>query len=324
MGVQFLEQKSSISPDGRLSANYIKCKINDEIFEFPYMNATYQDFDKSSEVNPIQSRFFQYFINEFSPPSPAITTRCRQTQISTNFLNVIENHHPILTDITLFYSNNQQPVGEERRSAFLKIQQDLNTTFISDIEIDKNQDTRHFKTQLEYFNSIDTDQIKSPTISMTSTEEVFEEKLNFILDEKYDRVNVEWGGQSTNSDNWINLSKLLFEKKIICNVVSIHRVRDYTEPYDSNVLKQFMLGASSCSTGYLGGGNNKIKRKPQRTFVLNEKTWKYEEHPQTPYNLANTLSHNTLSKITHDSHEHILNDTYFNNFVPDEFTLESE
>ena len=319
MGVQFLEQKSCLSPDGRLTSNYLKCKINDIEVEFPYMNATRQDYKKSSEVNPLYSKHFQFFINQFSPPVPDITTDCRQTQISTNFLNVVDDYNPLLTDITLYYDDHE--VGEERRNEFLKLQMKLKTTFLSDIEIDKNQSTQEFQTQLDYFDSIDSDQIKSPTISMQTTEEVFEEKLNVILDKKYDRVNVEWGGKTDYYDNWFNLSKLLFKKKIICNIVSINRVRDYSEPYESNVLKQFMLGASSCSTGYYGGGNNKEKRKPQRSFVLNENTWKYEEHPEISYELANTLSHNTLSKITNDSYRNILDDTYFDNFVPQEFLI---
>ncbi len=322
MPIQFLEQKSSLSPDSRLSVNYLKCKINDIEVEFPYMNATKQDFDKSSEVNPLSSKYFQFFINQFSPPVPDITTECRQNQISTNFLNVIDDHKPLLTDITLYYDDHE--VGEERRSSFLQLQMKLNTTFISDIEIDKNQSTQEFQTQLNDFDSLDTDQIKSPTISMSSTEETFQEKLNMIIDKKYDRFNVEWRGKTKYFDNWINLSKFLLNKKIICNVVSIHRVRNYSEPYESNVLKQFMLGASSCSTGYSGGGDNKKKRKPQRSFVLNENTWEYEENPEISYNLANTLSHNTLSKITHDSYQHILNDSYFDNFIPNNFQFESQ
>ncbi len=78
MSVQFLEQKSSVSPDGRLSANYLKCKINDIEVEFPYMNATKQDFDKSSEVNPLHSQYFQFFINQLDPRLPDITSECRQ------------------------------------------------------------------------------------------------------------------------------------------------------------------------------------------------------------------------------------------------------
>jgi len=320
MAIQFLEQKSSFSPDGRLAANYLKCKINDEIFEFPYMNATKQDFKKSSEVNPLQSRYFQFFVNEFSPPSPDITSECRQTQISTNFLNIIEDYNPILTDITLYYKKDEI-VGQNRRKAFLELQQNLKTTFISDIEIDKNQNTQEFQRQLDYFDSIETDQIKSPTVSMYTAEEIFEEKLNLVLDKKYDRVNIEWGGQSDNLENWLTLSKLLIKRKIICNVVSIHRTRDHSEPYESNVLKQFMLGASSCSTGYTGGGDSKKPRSPQRSFILNENNWKYEEHRETRFNLANTLSHNTLSKIAQNSRQHILNDTYFDNFVPQEFSI---
>ena len=322
MPVQFLEQKSTISPDGRLSANYLKCKINDITVEFPYMNATKQDFDKSSEVNPLQSQHFQFFINQLDSRLPDITSECRKNQISTNFLNIIDEHDPILTDITLYYDSHE--IGEERRRAFLDLQSRLNTTFISDIEINKNQSIQEFQRQLEYLDAIETDQIKSPTISMTSPLELFEEKLKTILDKnRYDRFNVEWGGQSKYSDRWLKLSELLVNQKIICNMVSINQKRNYHEPFESYVLKQFIIGSYSCSTGYYGGGNKNKKRKPKRSFVLNEKTWNYEERPEISYDLANTLSHNTLSKITHDSRQHILNDTYFSNFVPQNFQFES-
>ncbi len=82
-------------------------------------------------------------------------------------------------------------------------------------------------------------------------------------------------------------------------MVSINQKRNYYEPFESYVLKQFMIGAHSCSTGYGGSfpkKDKKTKPKPQRSFVLNENTWNYEESPEITYNLANTLSHNTLSK----------------------------
>ena len=322
MAVQFLEQKSSFSPDGRLSANYLKCKINDIEVEFPYMNATKQDFDKSSEVNPLQSQYFQFFINELDSRLPDITTDCRQNQISTNFLDIVYEYNPILTDITLYYDSHE--IGEERRRAFLNLQQKLKTTFLSDIEIDKNQSIADFRTQLEYLDSIETDQIKSPTISMITPLDLFTKKLEIILEnERYDRFNVEWGGQSKYFGRWLELSKLLSKKKIICNVVSINQKRNYYEPYESYVLKQFMLGAHSCSTGYYGGGSKNKKRVPQRSFVLNEKTWNYNERPELPYDFANTSSHNTLSLIASDSHAHILDDTYFSNFIPRNFHFES-
>lgn len=322
MRVQFLEQKSCLSPDGRLSANYLKCKINDIVVEFPYMNANKQDFDKSSEVNPLQSQYFQFFVNELDSRLPDITTDCRQNQISTNFLDVVYEHNPILTDITLYYDSHV--IGEERRRAFLNLQQRLKTTFLSDIEIDKNQSIADFRTQLEYLDSIETDQIKSPTISMTTPLDLFTKKLEIILEnERYARFNVEWGGQSKYFGRWLELSKLLSKKKIICNVVSINQKRNYYEPYESYVLKQFMLGAHSCSTGYYGGGSKNKKRAPQRSFVLNEKTWNYNERPELPYNFANTSSHNTLSLITSDSYAHIADDTYFTNFVPQNFQTES-
>ena len=62
--------------------------------------------------------------------------------------------------------------------------------------------------------------------------------------------------------------------------------------------------------------DKKTKPKPQRSFVLNEHSWSYEVSPKITYDLANTLSHNTLSKITDDSRQHILDDDYFTNFVP--------
>ena len=190
MPVQFLEQKSSISPNGKLSANYLKCKINDIEVEFPYMNATKQDFDKSSEVNPLQSRHFQFFVNELDPRVPDITADCRQNQISTNFLNVVDEHDPVLTDITLYYDSRE--VGQARKTVYLDLQNRLNTTFLSDIEIDKNQSITDFTTQLQDLDSIDTEQIKSPTISMSSPLELFEKKLEVILENnRYDRFNVE-------------------------------------------------------------------------------------------------------------------------------------
>ena len=316
MPVQFLEQSSTLSPDGRLYANYLKCKINDIEVEFPYMNATRQDFDKSSEVNPLQSQHFQFFINQLDPRLPDITTECRQNQISTNFLNIIDEHDPVLTDITLYYDPHE--IGPERRRSFLELQRRLKTTFLSDIEVDKDQSITDFQNQLEYLDSIDTDQIKSPTISMSSSLESFEGKLAIILENnRYARFNVEWGGQTNYYDRWLRLSQLISKKKIICNLVSINQKRNYSEPFESYVLKQFMIGAHSCSTGYMSGSRkNPSNTKPQRSFVLNENTWNYEEQPEISYNLANTLSHNTLSKITRDSQQHIVDGDYFTNFVP--------
>ncbi len=321
MGVQFLEQKSCISPDGRLSANYLKCKINDIVVEFPYMNATKQDYDKSSEANPLQSQHFQFFVNELDSRVPDITTECRKTQISTNFLNVVfSDHPPIFTDITLYYNSHE--VGEERRKAFLDLQKKLKTTFLSDIEVDKNQGVNEFKIQLEDLSSIETNQIKSPTISMSTPTELFVKKLEMIFEKGYDRFNVEWGGQTKYSDRWLKLSKFLVEKRIICNMVSINQKRNYYDPFESYVVKQFMLGVHSCSTGYGGfGGNKNRKPTPQKSFVLNENTWNYNERSELPFNFANTSSHNTLSLIANDSHAHILDETYFTNFVPQNFEI---
>ena len=322
MPVQFLEQKSTTSPDGRLSTNYLKCKINDIEVEFPYMNATKQDFDKSSEVNPLQSQHFQFFVNELSSNLLDITTECRQNQIATNFLDVIEQHEPVIKDIVLYYNSHE--IGKERRDAFLDLQIRLNTTFLSDIEFDKNQSFEDFQRQLQNLDSIETEQIKSPTINMITPIELFKKKLELILENnKYDRFNVEWGSQGKYFDRWLLLSKLLSKKKIICNVVSINQKRNYYEPFESYIAKQFMIGAHSCSTGYYGGGDKNEKRLPPRSFILNENNWYYEEQPEISYNLANTLSHNTLSKIAHNSRQYILNDTYFSKFVPQNFQFES-
>ncbi len=88
-------------------------------------------------------------------------------------MNVVDEHDPILTDITLYYDSHE--IGEEKRNAFLDLQRRLKTTFLSDIEIDKNQGIQEFKTQLDSLDAFDTEQIKSPTISMSSTLELFEE-----------------------------------------------------------------------------------------------------------------------------------------------------
>lgn len=315
--VQFLSQESSQSPDGRLAANYLKCEINGNIFEFPHFNANKSDYDKAGRsATNLTSQSFQYFVNELDPRVHDILHEDRKQKISDNFNEIVTTRTPLLTDITLYYDSHD--VGIERRNEFLKLQKELNTTFLSDIEADKHQDLIAFTNQLDSLDAFDSDQIRSPTISMHTSDELFAKKLDKIFERGYDRFNVDWAGAGSNSTRWLILVRELVNKKIICNMTSIIQNRNYYPPFESFVMKQFLLGVHSCGIGYTGGGGSK-DTEPKK-MLFDEKSWQYNEHPEFTKDLVDTLSHNKISKVVTDSYESIRNDQYFDDVVPDGFS----
>ena len=312
-----------IDPDNNevkntISANYLKSIVNGKEIELPYLAATKQDYKKSDIANlpdaSLSSKLFQYYVNIGSFRAD-ITDIRTQAAITNHFNSIIESKKPLISDINFWWDGNVWT--PEQRTAALNLQLTLDTDFLSDVVINKNNiTTNDFENQLDsLLHDFDTDRPKCPTIAMGTPIDVFTDQLELISKKKFKRFNVEWGG-ITKYLPWAELSEFLNDKPIWCNLTSINSKRQ-GRSMRSNAMIGFVHGAHSCSSGYASFPNNNTS-KPE-SYLLNNNTYCYEPDPNSPYEISDTISHNRLWERVLDSHPTINNETYYENYIPADF-----
>ncbi len=259
-----------------ITSKYMKVKIDDFEFSCPYLASNLSDYKKSHETSiPLDGQMFQYYIDQTASNAKPLTDITKRSCIINAFNKIIEVKHPRITALNFYYDSRF--VNEETRRISKEIQMELNTTFLSDLEPDKNQSAGQFESQLIDLHDIESDQIKCPTISLRTTDpKLFEEKIELIFSMPFKIFNVEWGGITKFKQNILILSRKLAEKEILCNMISTKPLRRYFDPLTSNLIHAGLFGSSLVSPGYVRPAGPLPVLLPLGK-LFNSETWLYAE-----------------------------------------------
>lgn len=306
-------------PNTGITSKYVRAKIDDFEFECPYLTSNLSDYKKSHSTNiALGSEIFQYYIDQTSHNSKPLTDMTKRSSIKNTFNKILELKKPKITGINFYYDSHF--VDERTRQLSLEIQTELNTTFLSDLEPDRNQSPFEFETQLEHFLGIETDQIKCPTISLRTLDSgVFEEKINLIFTKGFKAFNVEWGGVSQYKQNMLILSRKLADTKILCNFVSTKPIRRYHKPYESNLIFAGLLGASLISPGFVKPAGKLPELLPPGK-LFDSSTWNYSESPGQR-DILHVTSMNSIFNTLYEIGVNIRDGISSDQLIPSEFTL---
>lgn len=312
--LEILESVNLKHKDSGITSKYMKVKIDDFEFSCPYLTSNLSDYKKSHETNiPLESQMFQYYIDQTASNAKPLTDIAKRSSIINAFNKIIEIKNPKITSLNFYYDSRF--IDENTRRISKEIQMELNTTFLSDLEPDKNQSVREFESQLIDLHDIKNDQIKCPTISLRTTDsKMFEEKIELIFSMPFKIFNVEWGGITKFKQNILVLSRKLAEKEIVCNMISIKPLRRYFNPLTSNLIHAGLLGSSLVSPGYVRpAGPLPVLLPPGKLF--NSETGFYAEAPGAR-DILHVNSMNSIFSSLQELAVNIRDGNTFENSVP--------
>ncbi len=201
---------------------------------------------------------------------------------------------------------------------------------MSDIEVNKEQSVDDFASQLENLEN-PHNQIICPTVDLEIvTPDLFEAKIDYILEKKYPRFNVKFAAFDTNYINWLRLSQKIFGKDVWCNVTSVTKGYFHMAPPQRSLLAcTFLYGVHTASHNYrrFGKMNNdkKTDEKPKEITgrVLDRDTLCYNKMRISPEE-AVVESMNNLSREIEKIKEHVKKETFFSEYIPKRKALSDE
>jgi len=305
-----IENIATVDSGDRL-LNYAEITVDDFKFSAPYFSASRKDYDKSDNCRiGLNSQIFQYFVEVTNSKARPLTDNGRQQSIINTFNAYVNTFNPKLSDVT-FYSDGNR-IDFETRDAILNLQERMPIKFLNDVQLYRDQEMPEFIQQIQSFIDYSSDKIKSPTLSLKMIPELFNQKLDYLLEQNFKRINLEWGGDQSSDENWNAISKASKENEVWFNCVAIIQRRKFSKPFNSNVMRSFYRGVHTCALATLA------PKVDVRSF--NKKMWMFDNttdcynriYDGTPD--ANDInSHNLLFNKMEESHETIVNQTYFGN-----------
>ena len=313
MSLIILKNTSTIHPKQGISANVLTVKINNKTtIELPQICASRTDYDKSKKAKiPLNADIFQYYINRKLSMYNDVTDLNTQDKIVHDYELIMKEHSPIVSDVNFWYGDIKWT--QKERDAALQLQTKMNTDFLSDVVMDRNQSYADFEITLNELIKYNCAKIKCPSVSMYDNSVNLEKKLNLIYEKKFKRFNIEWAGL-TYRDNWNVLSSFLHDKEIWCNMVSVNHRRHKTTK-KSYPMFGIAYGAGTVGLGYFRRyGNNSSTGYDFDPITLTDKFVQGE-----PY-ILDSISHNKLHKIIYNSHKHIKKNTFYGKIIPSNFT----
>ena len=311
---------SCIEKETKINSNVVDFNVNDNKFTSPILAINQKQYEKAFDNGmTLQGNFYQQFIHQAGPRSVSILDTKKIKLVKKLFNDTVKQFHPKLRGITFYYDS--RPISQNERKKIWDIQNDLDVTFFSDIELDKNQEMPEFQNQIGEFKDFKTDKIKCPTISLRTTDiKLLIEKFNYLVKEGFECFNLEWGGVSSNYQKLNMISKKLANKKIICNVVSMLDKFPSRGLRRSNAMIAFAHGVSSVGFGTKlpsGSFNNYVEEVGN---LFNNQTFCYEKKSMSR-NIAEVESHNLIHNALSESVDFIKSGKYYTNFIPKQFGL---
>jgi len=258
----------------------IQGNLNGIDFEFPSPAATHKDIERANRTRiPITTNIVQYYYqNQYNNSLQKIK---HAGELIKKFERLIKNNPNSFVDINFDYINNYKMTKQEREF-IIKLQGETSSLFITDYEIDMNQDLTSLKNNLDEIKMNYPKKIICPSIDLNTIPQIFKQKIEYLVDE-CQRININFGGFINRQENWLTLSKTIFNKPIWCNVVNLQRKFDtFGEPFASNSSIAFAYGIHTIS---VGSPRIRLDEDP-------EKRAKQQEKLENP--IARILNKNTL------------------------------
>ncbi len=291
--------------------NYADITVNNFKFSVPYFCASSRDYDKSRNCGiDLDSKIFQFFVDVTNSNARLLTDPDRQQSIIDRFNSFVNSFKPKFSDVT-FYADGHS-IDTNIRDAILNLQQRMNIPFLNDIQLYREQEMPEFIQQINSFLNFSSNKIKSPTISLKMPPELFSKKLNYLIEQKFMRINLEWGGEQSSDENWITVSKISKTNAVWFNCVAIIQRRKYSDPFDSNVMRAFKRGVHTCALATLAYPQSDTKPLNKKKWIFNNVSDCYLKTYNGTPDSNDTNSHNLLFNKMLESHKGIKNQDYFN------------
>ncbi|MCH7647210.1 MAG: hypothetical protein IIA83_01200 [Thaumarchaeota archaeon] len=281
LDIQCIKKESNDINGQFVGVNVIRGKLGETEFEFPSPAATQIELTKANHTHiPIPRNIIQYYYqNKYNN---SLKTIRHAGKLQKNYEKIMKNYPTSILDINFDYVRNYSMTLQER-DFIIKLQGETNSIFLTDIETNRNQSLELFKNQLENLNNDYPEKIICPTLDINSVPQIFQQKLQHVVSEGYDRFNVSFGGFITRQENWLTLSKEIFGKPIWCNVVNMQQRFDtLSDLYASNISIAFAYGIHTISVGFPRMSFEDEKessknKKKEIVRVLNPENLLYEE-----------------------------------------------
>jgi len=252
----------------------------------PGMCANQMDYDRGDAYDvPVKPTMFNY---HYVIKNGKVTDE-EIEDIRTEFAKIQKKHSPEIMS-TSFAAQKSVKLTQDTRMALLLLQRELGTTFVGDIELHRNQSLEQMKVGLADLDRLDTEQVKSPSISLQcDVAGTFKEKAEYlVLKGRYLRLNVQWGGYVKYAKNWIALTKLLRQETKWCNMVGItpRRTPHNKPPIRSNIAFGLKHGAHTFCFGA-----PRFDSKNNKSYALDGGDWYYKETQNAyAYDVARSLN----------------------------------
>ncbi len=302
-----------------LGVNVIEVTIDQKKFEFPKIAPIKSEIEKAENTeNKIDTDLIQLY-HQVQNRSPVTNSQTKKN-IIIKYEELREKYPNSIIDIGFEFLKNYK-IREAERLAILDIQKQVKTMFLSDIEANKEQTLEDFVSQLENIQN-PHNQIVCPTLDLSmTTPDLFEAKIQHVIEKEYPRVNVKFAPFDPNYVNWLDLSENIFSKNIWCNLTTISRGYFHLPPPQRSLLaSSFLYGIHTASHNYrrfpTKDKNKKVEEKPkdQRTLVLDRDTLCFNKLEMSS-DEAYVKTINNLSAEIQKIKEHVKKETFYSEYV---------
>ncbi|QLH03641.1 hypothetical protein C5F47_08870 [Nitrosopumilus cobalaminigenes] len=296
---------------GISGVNAIDVKIMDKIIQLPM-----------TVPNRVELLYAENAHNSLNPQLIQNVVRLnnieyiRKTSVQNKIIkdgNSLQMKYPsALIDLYIQYPQ-ENILTQNDRAIIHELQRKLKSKFISDYETDRNQDENLFEIDILTLRNDNPNSIIVPTIDLGIRPiGLFKKKLDKVMANNFDKVNVIYRSPLENINNWNALSRTIYGKNIWCNIVGITSRWPSRLNKLSRVSTSFLYGAHTVSMGVAWGGTPNAE-----SHTLNPKTHYFQlDANGSTYEESRTISTKLLHLEWKRAREHILAGTFYTKYIP--------
>ena len=302
------------TPNNLVGANTINGIVKHHKLKSPMISPHQSELSKSEIAKiPLRSPLFQYV--HIPRKDNKINEKSIKDAITEDYKKWIDKYPELITDFYYQYYPDYLPTNAER-NAILDIQRDAEATILSDYETNPEQTVEKFEEQILDFRNENKKYVPSPTLDIDiRTIGLFTKKVDKLIKHKFQRFNVIFRSILTYQVNWIDLSHMLLQKNIWCNVVGVpRRFLSGTNP-SSLLSAPFLYGVHSTSLGYPIIRNKKNKKKISK-YSFNNTTYNFDKVYSTSESESRTISFNDHIDELKIARKHIIKRTFYSKYIP--------
>lgn len=272
VGVDFIA-----TPSGRLlHANAVEVFFKDVLIPLPAIvpNQLELGYARRARLGNYEIQAFQHV--EAINFNIDFRLKVVKDQITKNFKNQLSQNPGLLGDLFLQHREDY-PIKESHRTAYHEMQLVANSSFLSDIEVNREQSATDFITQILELQDEFPNKVIRPILDVGMRKNgLFQEKVNLLIKNKFPTFTVRFRALKRSFKNWIGLSDIIAGQNVWCNVAGTTR-RWFGKKKISQIVPLFQLGVHSVSHGNLRAyGGFKVQ-----PFLLDRTTFCYNPAPST-------------------------------------------